>query len=366
MQEQYISFNGWKNKALSLLSNDSPNDDLTAAGAQRVFRYEHRRHGIIQDWDYNIDAGFGGPVPFISDKLGDMRFFASYREDKTMYIVPMCTDGITDRTGMLKVTSNLSPEQKLAFIGMMHYKHGTSSSRGGYAGMMSSIYGPASAVTDLNVFDSRVFSDAYYSESSEYDNTYSLKYTNLLSNRSSLDVIAQLQTKRYETGPVPFRDTSRAVEVVPGYYHDDSPFGFHNDLSLVGINGMMMGGAFGTGRDSSSISTFRMRADYNNQVNENNQIKAGIEFQYDHLKMDFGSWTVLPSGQYWTAYEQNPYRFIFYAQDKLEYEGLIANLGVTGQYIDANGEWYKVTEYSPFSGIRTPMWKWKISNRSST
>ncbi|MCK4814081.1 MAG: TonB-dependent receptor, partial [Candidatus Marinimicrobia bacterium] len=98
-QEQYISFSGWNNKAYSLLSNSNPNDDLTAAGAQRVYLYEHRRDGVIRNWDYNIDAGFGGPVPFIGEKLGNLRFFASYREDKNMYVVPMCTDGITDRTG---------------------------------------------------------------------------------------------------------------------------------------------------------------------------------------------------------------------------------------------------------------------------
>jgi outer membrane receptor protein involved in Fe transport len=349
-QEQYVSFNGWKSKSQSLLNNTNPNDDLTAGAAQRVFLYEHRRHGIIDNWDYNIDAGFGGPVPFVSKALGNLRFFASYREDNTQYIVPMCTDGITDRTGMLKITSNLASNQKLSFIGMMHYKNGTSSSRSGYAGMMSSVSGPASAVTDLNVFDTRVFSDAYYSISSEYDNTYSLKYTNLLNDNSTLDVIGQIQTKRYETGPMPYRDTSLVYEVVPGYTYDDSPFGWHEDLSLVGINGMMMGGAFGTGRDSSSITTYRIRADYGNQINENNQIKAGLEFQYDHLKMNFGSWTILPSGQYWTEYEQQPYRFIFYAQDKLEYEGLVANLGVTGQYINANGDWYNVTEYDAFFG----------------
>ncbi len=349
-QEQYISFSGWNNKAYSLLSNSNTNDDLTAAGAQRVYLYEHRRDGVIRNWDYNIDAGFGGPVPFIGEKLGNLRFFASYREDKNMYVVPMCTDGITDRTGMLKLTSNLSANQKLSFIGMMHYKNGTSTSRGGYAGMMSSIYGPASAVTDLNVFDTRVFSDSYYSISSEYDNTFSLKYTNLLNDHSTLDIIGQIQTKRYETGPMPDRDTSVIFEVVPGYFSDDAPFGWHEDLSLVGITGMMMGGAFGTGRDSSSIATYRFRADYGNQINKNNHIKAGIEFQYDHLKMNFGSWLVLPSGQYWTQYEQKPYRFIFYVQDKLEYEGLIANLGVTGQFINANGEWYNVTEYDPFFG----------------
>ena len=348
VQEQYVSFNGWNSKSLSMLSNTNPNDDLTAAGAQQAWKYEHRRHGVIDTWDYNIDAGFGGPVPFVSKALGDLRFFASYREDNTKYIVPMCTDGITDRTGMLKVTSTLSPSQKLSFIGMMHYKNGTSSSRSGYAGMMSSVYGPASAVTDLNVFDTRVFSNAYYSISSEFDNTYSLKYTNMLSDKSTLDIIGQVQTKRYETGPMPYRDTTVSVEVVPGYTYDDAPFGWHQDLSLVGINGMMMGGAFGTGRDSSSIATYRLRADFGSQVNENNQIKAGIEFQYDRLKMNFGSYTVLPSGQYWTEYEQSPYRFIFYAQDKLEFEGLVANLGVTGQFINANGEWYNVTEYDGF------------------
>jgi hypothetical protein len=42
---------------------------------------------ITDQFDYNIDAGFGGPVPFISPYLGDLRFFVSFRRDRELYIV---------------------------------------------------------------------------------------------------------------------------------------------------------------------------------------------------------------------------------------------------------------------------------------
>lgn len=346
IQEQNLNFSGWNSESYGLLANDNSNDDLTASAAQQVYRYQHRRNGYIDEWDYNIDMGFGGPVPIVSSALGDMRFYFSYLRNSEEYVIPMATDDIKTQVGMLKVTSNLTPSQKLSFIGMMSQKTGTSSSRGGYSGMMGAIYSPASAVTIANAFDARVFAEGYYSPSTKYDNSYSLKYTNLLNERSSLDITAQVQQIRYETGPMADRDVDTQYEIVPGFYLDEAPFGFSGDYSSVGINGMAMGGAFGTGRDSSEITSYRIKTGYSNQVDEHNQIKAGLEFQYDQLHMDFGSYTSLPSGQYWTEYDQDPFRFIGFIQDKLEFEGLVAVLGLTGQYIDPNGQWYNVIDSS--------------------
>ena len=75
-QAQYAPFpGGWNAISEGTLKNNDPNDDLTPAAAQQLFLFEHRRVLDVQIPDYTLDGSFGGPVPFISNKLGNLRFF---------------------------------------------------------------------------------------------------------------------------------------------------------------------------------------------------------------------------------------------------------------------------------------------------
>jgi hypothetical protein len=78
-QRQYPSFDGWNSISEQTLLDDNPDNDLTPTAAKKLFTWEHRKNGEIQLPDINFDAGFGGPVPFISSKFGNVRFFASAR-----------------------------------------------------------------------------------------------------------------------------------------------------------------------------------------------------------------------------------------------------------------------------------------------
>ncbi|GIV59505.1 MAG: hypothetical protein KatS3mg043_0594 [Rhodothermaceae bacterium] len=42
--------------------------------------------------DYVVDLGVGGPLPILSRPLGNARFYASYREDREMYLIPLSRD----------------------------------------------------------------------------------------------------------------------------------------------------------------------------------------------------------------------------------------------------------------------------------
>ena len=59
--------------------DDDPTNDLTPEQAQQIYLWQHRRITDIQEPDYEVDASFGGPVPF-GQSLGNLRFFASYRQ----------------------------------------------------------------------------------------------------------------------------------------------------------------------------------------------------------------------------------------------------------------------------------------------
>jgi len=88
--KQYPSFNGgWNKISEETLADDDPTNDLTPEGAQRVFLWEHRKKLSIEKPDYDFDFTFGGPVPFVNEELGNLRFTTSYRSSQNMYIIPV-------------------------------------------------------------------------------------------------------------------------------------------------------------------------------------------------------------------------------------------------------------------------------------
>ncbi|MCK4578735.1 MAG: carboxypeptidase-like regulatory domain-containing protein, partial [Candidatus Marinimicrobia bacterium] len=76
-RRQYKGFEGWIAVSERTLADTDPANDLSPTAAQKIFRWEHRLNGFIEDPDYNLDLGFGGPVPLVSSMLGNLRFYAS-------------------------------------------------------------------------------------------------------------------------------------------------------------------------------------------------------------------------------------------------------------------------------------------------
>jgi outer membrane receptor protein involved in Fe transport len=93
-----------------------------------------------------------------------------------------------------------------------------------------------------------------------------------------------------------------------------------------------------------------LKGDLTSQVNKNNQIKTGFEFQYINMDMkmiqyaeayydgtsDGQSWS--DHGVFRSFYERSPKQMAMYVQDKLEYGGLIANIGIRADIFLQAGE----------------------------
>lgn len=338
-------FSGWNSVSQISLQNDDPDDDITAAAAKRIFEWEHRRDGTVTKWDYNVDMGVGGPVPMLKNS-GNTRFFLSYRQDRNMYVIPQATDGKYDRSGLLKITTDISHSKKLSLTAFYSDLLATSTSRSGYSGYMETSTDVAYLVASgAQTVNSRIWTDNYWSQTRLYNNMFNAKYTQMINSGTYFEINAKIGSKRYRTGPGPDRDTSAIYEIFDAYFVDEAPVGFLDDFA-DGIDGMGMGGAFSTGRDSSEMISYSLKADFASQLNEHNQFKAGYEFIYDDLHMDFGSYVKpLPTGNYWTEFDRYPFRMNSYVQNKMEFEGMIATIGIIGEYINANGDWFDVTEY---------------------
>ncbi|MBL7074832.1 TonB-dependent receptor [candidate division KSB1 bacterium] len=345
-QRQYPPFDGWNAVSNRTLQDDDPTNDLTPEAAQRIYLWEKRKEGHITKPDYNVDLGFGGPVPVISERLGNLRFYTSFRKEQNMYLIPLSRDALTDRSWMTKLTSDITPSMKLTVLGLYGETYAAAFSRSGGTSYMEDTWDVASTIDRAgHTITWRLFTNDYWCPTSRYYNAVSAKLTHVLNPSTFYEVLLKRVGKKYHTLPGRHRDRTKKYEIFEGYFVDEAPFGFDED-PVWGIDGMGMGGSVSTSRDTSEIITTTAKFDFVSQINHNNQIKTGLEFVYDDFDMKFGMVNlVLPEGNTWTSIERKPYRGSIYLQDKIEYKGFISTIGLNMEYSNPNGNWYVVDIY---------------------
>ncbi len=358
---QYPQFDGWIAISEATLSDDDPTNDLTPSAAKRLFEWQHRKDGNIHKPDYNVDLGVGGPVPVLSDMLGDLRFYYSYRNEQNMYLFPLSTDGITSFSHMLKLTSDLSKKTKISLTSLWGSMEATGLSRTGGTSYLSSVFGVASQV-DRRGFTVpwRIFTNDYYSETRRDQFSSALNLSKIINNKSFYEFQLKFIKRSYETGPGRYRNLEKLYEIFPGYFVDEAPFGFYEGFLSSVDGGITLGGPISTSRDSSEIRTVALKYTYTNQISDRNQIRTGVDLNYNDIRLDFGSLNkVLPEGNRWTRFNRYPWRLTGFIQDKFESKGLVAIFGLNVEYSDPNGKWFKADPYDRTFNSLTDDELWK-------
>jgi hypothetical protein len=367
--QQYPEFRGWNKVSEELLSDSDPANDLTPAACQRLFDWEHRKQPVNDQPDYNIDAGFGGPVPFIGKSLGDLRFFGSYKRDREMLLIPLTRDDYVEDNWMLQLTSDLRKNMKLTatgYGGQFNAAVANFDPDGQNPGYLNNQFGPndtrvarywmptlylteplAIAQVSNEQRAGRIFGDSWYSNAYVRHYGTALKLTHTLNAKTFYESRLEYVATKYTTGPVAQRNTSRTQEIVPGYYADEAPFGFSAN-SVGGIGGAIniFGGHSAQSRDTSRISAVTLKFDLTSQLNFNNLFKAGIEFVYNDLNLNYGSINNFTGLRIINKEHKFPFRGALYAQDKLEAKGFVVNAGLRLDYSNSNTSW--VRPLNPF------------------
>ena len=344
LQQQYPKFEGWVSVAQKTLLDDDPSNDLTPEQAQKIFLWQHRKITDIQDPDYDVDASFGGPVPFAED-LGNLRFFASYRQTQNMYLVPLSRDGVNDWVAQLKLTSDLGQGKKLMVQGLRSNVKGTNDNNAGLPGIFRSPESIGGVLNRVSYIDGRIFATDYWAPSSIDYTSFGGKFTNVINPTTLYEITLSTFRSNYSTNPSPLRDTTTLYNV-GGIYIDEAPFGYA-DFPSTGINGLRMGVGFSNSRDSSVVTVYSVKADFQSQIDKYNNIKTGVEIVYTDNRVNYASVDkFLPVGRSRSVWSNFPIRAALYVQDKLEFEGMVANIGLRLDYSDPQGSWY---EYSPYT-----------------
>ncbi len=98
--------------------------------------------------------------------------------------------------------------------------------------------------------------------------------------------------------------------------------------------------------DRSVASTARV--DLTSQVNQQHQLKFGIEGNYYDV-FTYRIDTASGGNIYTTRYHNFPHQFAAYAQDKMEFRGMIVNAGVRFDYFDPNFDQYPADLTDPIN-----------------
>ena len=358
-QAQYPQFDGWIAVANKTLHDNDPKNDLTPEAAQKLFLWQHRKDVNIVNPDYVLDASFGGPVPFVGDALGGLRFFASYRTTQTEYMIPLATPGVKDYTGQLKLSSDIGQGKKLMVQGLIAQVQGTNNNNAGLPGYFTrpdGTSGEASALSRVNYIDARIFTNDYWAPTTKDIYSFGGKYTQVLSPTAYYEVEANSFTSKYSTNPGRARDTSKIYLFGNSYYTDEAPFGFFQ-YPTIGVDGLRMSVGFSNSRDTSVVSDYNIKFKLQDQIDKYNEINTGAEFHYTDNNVNYGSIDLyLPSGRSTSHWHTFPIRSALWAQDKLEFEGMIATLGLRLDYSDPNGFWYNYSPYtSAFQAASSPI-----------
>ncbi len=349
-QRQYPLFEGWNAIADATVQDDNPDNDLTPEGAKRIWEWQHRRQGDIKKPDYVLDLSFGGPVPLISPLLGDLRFFLSHFREQEMFIFPLSRDSYKDNSTQLKLTTDINPQMKLTITGL----YGEIFSVSPYnwkttpTGKILRTNNEIADLVNSSEGNAIIYMPGFFSPTSIYRDMAGFKFTHTLSARSFYEIRFQHNINRYKTYQMALRDTTKKYQPFSGYFVDEAPYGYWG-YGVTGIDGMILGGWMNLGRDKSVIQTTKLTFDLTSQVNDFNQITTGIQIVYNNYEIK--SFTENPSMTTWNRtqkYRRFPYRIGAYLQDKMEFKGLIANMGLRLDYSNSNGIYYDLARYSNF------------------
>ena len=300
-------------------------------GAQLAYDLWRRTHRDIgyeynNKWDGLLDFTLGGPLSERS------RLFVATQLSRVWPMLPT-----PDADRQAQVMGNLvfkpSPGVKLKVSGLFGsiYQQELSYSAGGfYRWVYDRVIG-ANKVLDrsagLGLVYSHVLSDRTY-----YELTLNGMYTRL---DEGVDVIS----------PDRFRDDIYDRSVWERLYWED---GFRT--------GVMDDDFFNERSWTYSAVGF-----ITSQVSNNHQIKAGLQGNLYNIDVENRLNHSSQSSALREYYSARPYEGAVYVQDKMEFEGMVANVGLRLDFYDQNTEYYADT-FSPFRDPENPA---VISERSA-
>jgi outer membrane receptor protein involved in Fe transport len=356
-QDQNLYFDGWNKYA-------SQNPGKTAEEWRDMFLWEHALEGsgelgqreakYAHKPDQHSEVSLSGPVPIVGKLLGNMSFFASYRSEFEMFPIPrLYRSAFTEENSQLKLTSRISRSMKLNIDLLYGEVHTVNRNSEGEEPIDDDYFTSGNEMLDYLEGGGMQTAVEGGLPFDVYRRMAGLTFDHILSPKTYYSVrVSRISlTNRSSNWFIPERDTTTGSAT--GRYFgdewvDERPWGKLRDVgNLWTIGDGAIHAAFGYGlEDSSEVTTYNVKFDFTSQVNKNNQVKAGVLLNVDQLATDMrfniGKQNFKANLR---KSEHRPVRLGAYVQNRLEFEGMVANLGLRLDYSNPNTKWFDLETY---------------------
>ncbi len=365
LRESYPTFEGWNSIQTKYNAGKDPSEHVTAAQLMEAYRWYQRKDFKIHDPDYQVDATLGGPVPLVSKMLGDLRFTASYRSSSETFAVPLIRKAYDENTFQGKLTSDIAPGMKLNISGMWARQKGINPGEVGTPNMWNAQmpYYPWDGNQGQYFGGEGMFATHYRNPMNVTRWMIGADFTHTLSSNTFYQVQLQRSYTDYFTFATEERDyttlvcieavgenEARTVPAVNGQCSapnaialNEEPFGWEwrDSYDVMGTN-FRTGGHWFSARDTSNVGRWLGNFSLTSQLNRWNQIKVGVEYIISDYNTNYGE--VDPAHPHHAnpifKWSRQPQQGAIFARDKMEFLGMVANLGLRLDYFHSGGNWY--------------------------
>ncbi|MBN1780570.1 TonB-dependent receptor [bacterium] len=345
---------------------------VTDAQVQAIRNHAHDEEGSFAD--YNVDFGFGGPVPLFSESLGDATFYVSHQTINTNYIQPVTLNAEKTGTTMLTMKSNITKSLTMKVNGIYKKIDGITPVMPSSGAVPSlgdednASSGGGGMMEENNISKIVSQGDVYYwhptfwipKEQSVYMGGISLNQ--VVNSNTFWDLAVSYTWQKDHANPQADRDPSAVINFGPVWVNempygrtftadtvfnpqDHADFYVHSLFEDVGgeilsATGRRFSAKTGQYHENSLTSVFRAKFDLSSQITKHHFMKSGFDFNYYDLDNDL--WV------YWTGYDTDydmrfhvkPWTLGGYIQDQITYEGIVARLGLRLDYYNSgNAKW---------------------------
>ncbi|MGE5431449.1 MAG: TonB-dependent receptor [Syntrophomonadaceae bacterium] len=360
----FWGFPGWvKARTIQALKKDI--GMFTADQLRDLWLAQHPHYTYQDKPDYYLEGSITGPVPGewipgYGEFAKRSTFLMGFKYENSQFAFPVGgRDHYLDWNGQIKITTALKDNMRLAVNGM-YAKVSTLSggSRTSFGGALSD---QASSFGFLNNTESSVKSQAALLGGASYDQMFNrsrlqffdqkymvggARLTHTLSDKAFYTLDFQmgytdqnLQPFRADTSNPNFWYTMYSA-ATKKYYRFPLPiYGSPNASTNYGAdplgNYKLYGGTQRV--DSSYTTTFQLKGDFTAQLGRHNQLDAGFSAKMEDFFVYTGTWfqsQLSYTPDTWQYLKSHPLQIGLYAQDKLEFEGMILNAGFRVDYFN--------------------------------
>jgi hypothetical protein len=318
-----LRWEGWNSYSEKLLNDGDPDNDLTAEEARELWNWRHRPIEYAQTPGQNIDVTMSGGLGFLPWR---MNFLAGFKHQIQPYGSTQPKDAYRETDYTLKLINKITDDTRLTFTFLNSSVNTVSRDRAG-----------SSWSNEVKL--------AYGGGDSEPFYPYRKPWVDRRTSLGGMKLVHVMSPTRYLEADVSFLgtywDTDRfglspesAGRTFHGRLYLDPQAGYiprENGIPDNVTGFQMFGGASST--DNSYSEIYNGRISYVDQFHSAHELKSGIDVRYSKLVEDRTHYHNDDPGQLFEwKYNVAPVEMSGYIQDKIEFWGMIANIGLRWDY----------------------------------